>query len=146
MTKRMLAAFLAFVLLICVFPVTSQAAAPSQDEIEASYYLTEYGATLYSEGITGKLKLWYEVYATGTMTSVGVYKIVLKKSNGTIVRTIWGSTANGLLGANKSSHFGTYTISNLTSGTTYYCVVTVIARNSSGSDTRSVTTAAVTCP
>lgn len=146
MTKRIVAIILACTLLICAFPVASYAAAPEQNEIEASNYLSGYNATLYSDGTSGKLKLWYEVYAKETMSSVGVYKIVVKKSNGTIVRTIWGSTANGLLGANYWFHNGTYTISNLTSGTSYYCAVTVIAGNSSGSDTRTITTSLVTCP
>ena len=146
MIKKVISLSLALVLLICAFPVTSHAVAPVQDEIEASYYLSEYGATLYSDGTTGKLKLAYQVYAKSTMSLVGVYRITVKKSDGTVVKTIWGSTTNGLLKANYWCHFGTYTITGLTSGTTYYCVVTVIAKNSSGSDTRSITTSLVTCP
>ena len=80
------------------------------------------------------------------MNTIGVYKIVVRKSDGTLNRTVWGSTANGLLKANDWRHFGTYTISGLTSGTTYYCTVTVIASDSSGGDTRTITTSLVTCP
>lgn len=145
MIKRVSLILLAVALLISALPLYSSAVAPVGDEIEASNYLTSYAAVLYSEGTTGKLKLWYQVYAKATMTEVGVYKIVVRKSDGTLVRTIWGSTANGLMATNSVFHSGTYTLS-LTSGTTYYCVVTVIAKNSSGSDTRTVTTAAVTCP
>ena len=146
MTKRVLSILLVCAMLFTTLPMTSHAVLPEHDEIDASNYLSGYGATLYSEGATGELKLWYEVYAKATMSSVGVSKIVVKKSNGTIVRTIWGSTTNGLLAANYWFHNGTYTISGLTSGTSYYCVVTVIAGNSSGADTRTVTTTAVTCP
>lgn len=145
MIKRVSTIFLAVVLLLSALPFNTSAANPVEDEIEASNYLTSYAAVLYSDGTTGKLKLWHQVYAKAAMSEVGVYKIVVKKSNGTVVRTIWGSTANGLLAANSVYHSGVYNLS-LTSGTTYYCVVTVIAQNSSGADTRTVTTAAVTCP
>lgn len=145
MNKRVLTILLVFALLLSALPVTTNAAGPDEDEIEASNYLTLYGATLYSEGITGELKLWYQVCARETMNSVGISKILVKKSNGTIVQTIWGSTANGLLAANSIFHSGTYSL-NLTSGNTYYCVVTVIAKNSGGSDTRTVTTTTLTCP
>lgn len=146
LNKRVLSTFLVIIMLISALPVASHAVVPGEDEIDASNYLTGYGTTLYSDGTAGKLKLWYEVYAKATMSSVGVSKIVVKKSNGTIERTIWGSTANGLQVANDWCHLGTYTISNLTSGTSYYCVVTVIAGNSSGADTRTITTSLVTCP
>lgn len=145
MVKKILTTVLVLALLLASIPFASFGAAPDQDEIEASNYFTAYGATLYSDGTTGKLKLWHEAYAKDTMNNIGVYKILVKKSNGTLVRTIWGSTANGLQATNNWYHYGTYTLS-LTSGTTYYCVVTFVAGNSSGADTRTVTTTAVTCP
>lgn len=145
MTKKMLAGMLAFAILLSIVPMAVYAQAPEGDDINASYYLSSYGVLLYSNGTSGKLKLDYEVYATNTMNTVGVYKIVVRKANGSVYKTIWGSTANGLEASNTWYKVGTYTLS-LASGNSYYCDVTVIAANASGSDTRTITTSLVTCP
>lgn len=146
MIKRIIPICLTVVLILSVFSTMLSANEVPSDEINASNYLNSYAATLYSEGITGQLELSYQVYAKNYMTSVGVYKIVVRNSNGTIYKTIWGSTANGLLASNAWYHCDDYTITGLVSGNTYYCSVTVIAENSSGGDTRTVTTSLVTCP
>lgn len=144
MNKRIISIALALILAITmVSPVI--AAEPEPDDINASNYLTAYGAYLYSDGTHGKLKLSYEVYATNYMSSVGVYKIEVRKSNGTLYQTIWGSTSNGLLATNAIQKTGVYTL-NVTAGSSYYCKVTVIAEDSAGADTRTVRTGTVACP
>lgn len=111
----------------------------------ASYYFSSYSATL-RQGVTGKINLNYAVVScAGTMNTIGVSKIWVYKSDGTLYKTINGNTANGLLKSNAVAASGTYPISCV-SGTTYYCVVKFYASNSSGSDSRLVQTGSVTCP
>jgi hypothetical protein len=145
MSKKLCSIALALVLLVTACPFAASANEVVPDEIDASYYLSMYGAYLYSTGTPGKLKLAFQVYATGTMTKVGIYRILLRKSDGTVNQTIWGSTTNGLQAANTWFHTGDYTMT-MVSGDTYYCTVTVVAQNSSGGDTRTITTNVITCP
>lgn len=145
MKKRVISALLAAVLLINVLPFSVFSAENEPDDDRASNYLNMFFSELYSSGTTGKLYLDYEVVATGSMDSVGVFAIQVRNNDGTIHSTILGSTANGLLGANTWYHAGEYTL-NLTSGNTYYCTVIVIARDTNGGDVRKITTSHVVCP
>ena len=147
MIKRTFAVILVISMLFAACPVVPITSASDviPEEINASNYLSSYSATLYSTGTTGKLKLAYQVYAKNYMTKVGIYSMVVRNSDGSVYQTIWGSVANGLQASNALYHVGTYNLS-LISGHSYYCVVTVIAKNSSGSDTRTITTSLVTCP
>ncbi len=145
MTKRFIALFLAVVLVFLLMPFSAFAEEEETGEPRASYYLNMYSASLYSRGVTGKLQLAFEVIATGNMTMVGVFGIIVRNNDGTIHSIIWGSTSNGLVATNTWFHIGSYTL-NLTSGNTYYCSVIVIAKDANGSDTRTITTQQVTCP
>ncbi len=146
MIKRIVSICLVAVLILAACPLKVSANENPSDDINASSYLNSYAATLYSQGETGKLELSYQVYAKNYMTSVGIYKIVVRNANGSVYKTIWGTTTNGLLGSNAWYHCDEYTITGLVSGNQYYCSVTVIAENSSGGDTRTITTSLVTCP
>lgn len=77
--------------------------------------------------------------AKTTVTSIGVSKIELYTADGDRVKTIYGSTSNGLMYSSGLSHYDTYTIS-ATAGEEYYAVVTFKAGNSSGSGTGTYTT------
>lgn len=145
MKKRIIAVFLAFVLVIPLVPFSASAEDEVTSEPRASYYLDKYNASLYSKGISGKLQLTFEVIATGYMTQVGVAGIIVRNNDGTIHRIIWGTTSNGLLDTNAWFNIGSYTL-NLTSGNTYYCSVIVIAKDANGSDSRTITTQHITCP
>lgn len=143
--KRRISLILAALLLCAVLSVPASAGDAEPDGVNASYYLLKYAANLNPGATTGKLKVTYSVAATATMTTLGVFKIQLRNADGTVYWNVWGSTANGLLVTNAASHYGTYSL-NAVSGNTYYCVVTVTARNAAGSDTRTITTGSVTCP
>lgn len=145
MNKRVISTFLAFMLLLTIIQFPAFATGDDSNGDRASSYLNMYSAELYASGTSGKLELEFEVVATGFMDSVGVFGIFVRNNDGTIYRTIWGSTANGLLDTNTWYHAGEYTL-NLTSGHTYYCTVIVIARDANGSDTRKIITSQVTCP
>ena len=142
--KRILALCLVITLLIAALPVCASAEDAEPEDTRSSAYLDMYSAIL-STSTTGHLKVTDLVYATDYMSAVGVFSITVRNNDGTIHQIIWGSTANGLLKANAWYHGGTYTL-NLVSGNTYYCTVKIIARDANGGDTRTVTTAHVTCP
>lgn len=48
---------------------------------EASYYLDLYGADMVAEG-NGKLRVSFDVFGTGLMTSIGVTQIEIQKKVG----------------------------------------------------------------
>lgn len=105
----------------------------------ASDYLKLYSAALITGDSRGQLELNYNVSAKTTVTSIGVSKIELYTADGDRVKTIYGSTSNGLMYSSGLSHYDTYTIS-ATAGEEYYAVVTFKAGNSSGSGTGTYTT------
>jgi hypothetical protein len=142
--NRVVAVLLAFAIVVSFLPHAVFAQEESHDT-KASSYLNMYTASLSSKGITGKLTLTYQVFATHDMDKVGVWGIFVRNNDGTIHQFIWGTTANGLLATNTFHHLGNYTL-NLTSGNTYYCTVIFVAEDANGSDTRSITTQHVTCP
>lgn len=144
MTKKIIALFLVAALLVAALPASVLAEKAEPENTRASSYLSAY-STYLKAGTAGKLRLPFVVQATGMMTQVGIFSIVVRNSDGSIYQTIWGSTANGLLKANGFYHTGVYTL-NLISGNSYYCTVKFIAKDASGSDTRSMITSVVTCP
>jgi hypothetical protein len=73
------------------------------------------------------------------MTSIGVSRIDVYSSDGSFVKSVNGSTSNGLLASGTSIHSGTHTI-KVSSGQRYYLEVTFIAKNSLGSDSKWTTT------
>ena len=77
------------------------------------------------------------------MSTLGASAIRIYKSDGTYVTRILGTTSNGLLKNNAASLSGSYTYQG-SSGTSYYAVVTFTASNSSGSDSRMITTSTKT--
>lgn len=143
--KRRISLILAALLLCAVLSVPASAGDAEPDGVNASNYFTQHSAKLKPGAAAGKLNLTYFMTTVTTMTTLGVFKIQLRNADGTVYWNVWGSTANGLLVTNAASHYGTYSL-NAVSGNTYYCVVTVTARNAAGSDTRTITTGSVTCP
>lgn len=145
MKKRIMAMILAITIVVSFMPHTVFAQEEESNDTKASSYLSMYTASLSSKGITGKLTLAYQVFATHDMEKVGVWGIYIRNNDGSIHQFIRGTTSNGLLATNTWYHYGSYTL-NLTSGNTYYCTVIFVAEDANGSDTRSITTQHVTCP
>ncbi len=115
-------------------------------ELLSSPTLSRYTAQL-SQGSSGKISISYRVSASAptTISSIGVSSIKIYKANGTYVTTISGTTANGLVVRNASSHSGMYTYSGV-SGTSYYAQVTVFATAGGITSSRTVKTNTVTAP
>ena len=144
MKKRVISVLLAFVIVASFLPYSSFADEEPNNP-KASSYLNMYSASLSSKGVTGKLNLAFQVFATHNMSKVGVWGVYVRNSDGSIYQYIWGTTGNGLIATNTWFHAGSYTL-NLISGNTYYCSVIVVAEDANGSDTRMITTQTVTCP
>ena len=72
-------------------------------------------------------------------------KIVVYKSDGSYVKTITGTTSNGLIRSNSSLHLDSYEFS-VTSGVSYYAEVTVFAKVGTEYDSRTITTSTVKAP
>ena len=138
MSKRILRSI--SVILVIVFLVSAPVHAFAA-EARASAWLSGYGASVVAAG-NGKIKIEFTVVGTGTMTKLGASLIYIYKSDGTRVATISYATKGNeyMMGYNKAYHSGSVPYSG-TAGQKYYAVVTFFAKNSSGSDTRSYTTA-----
>lgn len=137
MRKRMATIFLVLALLL------SQMACPVTAATNSSAYIAVVSIGLYEGDNVGEVELNYSITGMGVMSTIGIFKIEVYKSNGTKYDTIYGSSSNGLLVHNTSGTAGTYTISCV-AGNTYYCAVTVYAGTSSGSDLKTYTTGTAT--
>ena len=141
--KRTFSALLAALMLVSCLGTASGAVI---EPFRASDYLSSYAAFISAGDNAREINIGYDVSANTLASLVGVYKIVIYKANGTQVSVVNGSVANGLLRMNWNSHGGEYIYKGATSGTSYYAVVTVYASDSSGSDSRSITTDTVKAP
>lgn len=124
----------------CFFSISAFAAEPEEITPYASTYFSSYNAAITSLG-GGDIKI--NVYANGkkTMTQIGATKIVLKESDGsdwTTVKTFNYSSYPDLMGYNQKSHVGSVSYDG-TSGKKYQAIVTFIAKDASGSDTKTYT-------
>ena len=125
-------------LTFCVILMASLFCGPVKATTYSSDYLRTYDASL-STGSSSGLSLTFSARARYSMSSIGISRILVYSDDGSYVKTITGSTSNGLLASNMSSHEGTYAIS-ATSGQKYYLEVTFTAKDSSGSDSKTLTT------
>lgn len=139
MKKKLFCLLAVIIILASTFNICAAAAYIPPDSPDASSYISSYSVSIHNGG-SGKLKVQFWVTGTGTMTKIGATCIRIYKSNGTYVTTIWNTDSgrSGMLGSNKIYHSDIETI-NVSPGS-YYAVVYVFARNSSGSDTITVTT------
>lgn len=141
MKKRLPALLVVIALLISC----CQLAIASDVQPYASEYLSRYTVALGPGKNSGEVILAYSVLATDTMTQLGISKVEIYKSNGSYVTTIYGNSTNKLMGYSTEHHNGNYIYTG-TSGVSYYAKVTVYAKDSTGSDYRTVTTATAKAP
>ena len=139
MIKKVTAIILAFSFFCLCFSM------PALAQMDASDYITATSANLSQGYVSGQLRVNYSITGTSTMDTIGVSKIEVYYSSGTKYTTIWGTISNGLLKQNRPSVTDVYALS-LTSGTSYYCKVTLYAAKDGGWDSRTITTGTVTAP
>jgi hypothetical protein len=123
----------------CAILLISLFCGPAKAATYSSEYLRYYNASLSTGKYSGELSLNFDAYARDSMTSIGVSRIDVYSSDGSFVKSVNGSTSNGLLASGTSIHSGTHTI-KVSSGQRYYLEVTFIAKNSLGSDSKWTTT------
>lgn len=111
----------------------------------ASLTLTGYSARLSKGETAGKVNISYDVRSSKMADSLGVLSITVYQSNGNCVKTINGSTDNGLICEDRPLHMGTYSC-ELDSGVSYYVEVTVFATVGNTSDQRVITSQTITAP
>ena len=141
--KRILAMPLAFLLAISCCLMMASAAETVLPR--ASITLSSYAATVKAGSSSGELRISYQVNSNMVASELGVSSIEIYKSNGTYIKTIYGSTTNGFIHTSSNAHTGTYSYT-ASPGTSYYAVETVFASTSAASDSRDVTTATVKAP
>ncbi len=117
----------------------------SASTMRASPTLSSYGVVLTKGSSGGKVIITYDVLANSVAESLGVSSIVIYKSSGDYVTTIYPTTLNGLKTSNAMWHRSSYTYSG-TSGVSYYAMVTVFATINGVTDSRTVKTNTVTAP
>lgn len=142
MRKRIVQILLVFAIVVASLP---DVYASGDVTPYASNYLNRYLVTLVSGDSSGEVVLSFSIRGMDKMSLLGVSKVEIYRSNGVHVTTIPGNTTNGLLGSSVAYHSGMYTYRGA-AGASYYAVVTVYASNSSGSDSRIVTTNTAKAP
>ena len=137
--KKSIIRIITFCLIFCLL-FSSVAFAATQE----SSYLNAYYASVFHKG-NGIVNLDFGVYATHTMSKLGVSRVSIYKTSGVFVKSITNSTAgySSLQTSNTSVYFHNVNI-QLTSGTSYYMVVTFYAKDSSGSGAANYTTGTFT--
>ena len=127
-------------LLVVLPTLTTLCTAVSAAEARASDYLSGYGATLAQGNTSGGIVVNYYVNSSKPgVTQIGVSKIEIYTSSGVLFKTVYGTTANGLIANTNMVHAGSYPIT-CAGNKEYYAKVTVMGRNSDGSDSRVITT------
>lgn len=132
---------------LCAGTVVSAAAADMENEAEpmrASDYIDYYNAWLVT-GSGGKIYINYDIDGTGRMGTIGAKLIAMQVKDANVwsnVKNYSGTVANGMYAQNTSSHSGVITYYG-TPGRDYRAIVTFYAGDSTGGDTRILTTNAV---
>lgn len=138
---KMIALVLVFALAVC--PVSVMAATGDADgsiaEPQASNYIHVYSGSISNNG--GAVTVSFSIGGTGTMSSIGAQRIVIKNSSGSTVKTFHYYTTTGMMGYNTFAHGGSVTWTGGSASAKYYAVITLYAANSSGSDTATYITA-----
>ena len=141
MNKKLLSIFIIISILVTALSVPTVAA-----DNRASNYMSICHASLSPGSSSGELVITYRVTAAVTgVTRIGALAMFIYRTDGSIARTIVGSTSNGLMKTSGTTVSGTYR-TTVTPGETYYCKVTFIVENSTGNDIRDFTTNTTVAP
>lgn len=141
--KRLISSLLAVLIVWNCCTVT--ASASHEIMPMASTTIVLYAASMTAGAKSGQLYINYNITAKRSASAVGASSIEIYKSDGTLLKTISGSTSNGLVSSGIKK-MGTYCFDDAVSGQYYYAVVTLLATIGSDSDSETVTTATVKAP
>jgi len=136
-----------FALIFCFMLLSTTAFANDYDISRTNSYITRTRATIDVLG-NGKLSIGFNISGKGKMDKIGATTIYLYENNGytTRIAATFRHTDAGyeyLMGSDAYYHSGNVSY-NGTSGYTYHATVEFWAENSTGGDSTSYTTLAVT--
>lgn len=138
--RYVVSTILSLLLIIAIIP-TSNAVEP-----RASNYFAATSVWATATG-SGKFIVEFDINATHTMTEVGAIEIVIweKQSSGTYedVKTYTRYNTSGLIETNSSCAYGRVSYSGK-SGTKYYAIARLYAKDSNGSETMYQSTNTIT--
>lgn len=138
--RKLRVAFVMSMVLICL--AGTQAYAQNR----YSDYFKGYSVSAYGGSNSGEMVIECDIRAEGTVPKIGIEKLEIYKSNGSLVTTIQGTTSNGLLSpVSTYAYIVSYTYKGVP-GTTYYAKVTLCAGSNNDYDVRYVQTQKVTTP
>ena len=136
---------IALSLVIAISICSGVAMADTTDVLRSSPTLFRYSAIATQSSSSGKVVITYDVTANTDADSLGVSKMVIYKSDGGYVTTIYATALNNFKASNTVRHRASYTYTG-TSGTSYYAEVTVFATIDGVTDSRTITTNTVKAP
>ena len=139
MKKRILSLAAALVLLVTASVTVSAV------ELRSSPTLAIYSAKITKGSTAGNIIISYDVSANTQAEEVGVSCIEIYDSDDALIKTITGTTRNGLIETNEQRHRSSYTYRG-TSGVEYYAIVTVYAKINGVSDSKEYTTNSCKAP
>ena len=130
-------------LLVCVMLFSTTAFAAETVDSRASNFFV--GSSVYFWNTSGRnYQIWFDVTAVGSMTELGASEIQVQRStderNWTTVRTYYKEDYSQMTRSSTTS-YANYVPFTATTGYSYRAVVTLYARNSSGSGYMQETTA-----
>lgn len=115
-------------------------------DIYSSEYISDAYCYLNKGSVSGQITVYYSVRSTkSALTRIGVSQIAIYKADGTYVRSVYGTTSNGLIKTSGSIATGTYTF-DCAPNTSYYAIVYFTVKDANGFDSTSRTTNTVTSP
>ena len=138
-SRRVLALILSAIML-CSIGVSAYAIEPRYSE-----YINSYTGALNTDS-SGKLSVYVNLLATGVMTRLGAEKIRIFEKNGTYYSCVKTFESEDYPDMTKSGHryMGIAATYQGTPEKSYYAVITLVAEDNTGSDTRTYTTRPIT--
>lgn len=113
---------------------------------QSNKYISKYGAGI-SNPSNGVVRIDFNVYGTGLMSSIGASSIDLYE-NGSLVKCFSSTNPiyySSMVSTSAYSKIG-YVTYTANPGSTYYAVVSVFSSNSTGTGTETCTTGSITIP
>ena len=123
-----------------LFSCSVSAYAVDTEPFRASPTLASYVVWLFSGSGEGEVTVSFDVTASLWGDSIGVERIRFYTENGDLVATVTGTTSNGLVRNNGSTHDGDFDYTLFSGSGYYYAEVTVFAEYNGVYDSRTITT------
>ena len=115
-------------------------------DVYSSEYISDAYCYLNKGSVSGQITVYYSVRSTkSALTRIGASQIAIYKADGAFVKSVYGTTPNGLIQSSGRAATGNYTF-DCAPNTSYYAIVYFTAKDVNGFDNTSRTTNTVTSP